>query len=137
MHVDYVQQALEERFTLRLTGRVSSEEYARRMMTMGLVYELIGGDRNDRFVLSFRTVAAGDAELQNAQIDASAVLPGAAYRVDVIRGGADTELPHPTNFRRRLLPINDRRFFLVDPVAGVVLHRRASQPRWNVATPPA
>jgi hypothetical protein len=137
LHVDYVREALDGRFTLRLTGRVSSAEYARRMNAMALVYAILGGNRNERFVLSFRRVSAGDAELQQAQIDASRVLPGAVYRVDVIRGGSATERPHPTNFRQRLLPIIDRRFFLIDPGERVVLQRPADQFRWARANIPA
>ncbi len=137
LHVDYVQQALDGRFSLRLTARVSSEEYERRMRAMGLVYSVIGQDRNSRFVLSFRQVLAGNDELQDAQIDASVVLPGAAYRIDVIRGGGDTEQLHPTDFRKRLLPLIDRRFFLVDPANRIVLQRRAEQMRWSRATIPS
>ncbi len=133
LHVDYVREALDGRFTLRLTGRVSSEEYARRVQAMGIAYEIVGGKRSDRFVLSFRALGAGDPELQQAQIDASTVLPGPAYRVDLMRGGADTEQAHPTDFRKRLLPIVDRRFLLVDPSNRIALQRGANQARWTQA----
>jgi hypothetical protein len=136
VHVDDVREALEGRFSLRLTGRVSSAEYARRMRALGLVYAIVGGDRNQRFVISFRRLNAGDEELQQAQIDASTVLGGVVYRVDLIRGGADTERPHPTNFRKRLLPIIDRRLYLVDSADRMVIQRQGTQLRWSRATIP-
>lgn len=130
LHVDYVQAALEGRFTSRLTGRVTSREYQRRILAMAFVYAVIGGDPNELFVLSFRQLQAGDSELQQAQIDTSTVLRGAAYRIDLFRANATTEQPSPTSFRKRLLPITSRRFFIVDPANRVVLQRRASQPLW-------
>ena len=134
LHVDFVQEALDRRFTPRLTGRVTSDEYARRMETIAMIYTVLGGNRNQRFVLSFRKVGSGDPELQQAQIDASLIFPGPAiYRIDVILGGSATEQPHPSDFRKKLLPLTDRRFFLADPTNKLALQRRASQTLWNRA----
>ena len=131
LHVDYVQQALDGRFSPRLTGRVTSDEYMRRMEAMALVYSAVGGNRNARFVLSFRKLSSGDPELQQAQLDASVVLSGpVVYRVDLIAGGSATQRPHPTDFRKKLLPLDDRRFLLTDPGKRVVLQRRATQALW-------
>lgn len=131
LHVDYVQQALDGRFSLRLTGRVTSDEYMRRMEAMALVYTAVGGNRNDRFVLSFRKMSGGDPELQQAQVDTSMVLTGpAVYRVDLITGGSATQRPHPSDFRKKLLPLTDRRFFFVDAAIRTALQRRASQTLW-------
>src|SRR5262245_25426523 len=43
LHVDYVRNALEGRFTSRLTARVSSEEYQQRMQAVALCYRVLGG----------------------------------------------------------------------------------------------
>jgi hypothetical protein len=134
LHVDYVQQALDGRFSPRLTARVTSDEYMSRMEAMALVYNAAGGDRNARFVLSFRKMSSGDPELQRAQLDTSAVLTGpVVYRVDLITGGSATQRPHPSDFRKKLLPLDDRRFFLIDPGSRVVLLRRATQTLWTRA----
>jgi len=133
LHVDYVRNALDGRFSPRLTTQISSDEYRMRMQSIARVYDIVGGNRNMRFVVSFRKVAAGDPELQRAQIDSSRVLAGDIYRVDLITGGSDTEQPHPTDFRRMLLPIQDRQFFLISPQMGDALRRRASQAVWSRA----
>jgi hypothetical protein len=134
LHVDYVQAALDRRFTSRLTGRVTSHEYQRRILAMAFTYAVIGGDPNKLFVLSFRRLSTGDSELQQAQIDTSTVLPGTAYRIDLFRADATTEIKSASDFRKRLLPITDRRLFIVDPKSRLVLQRRANQALWARAT---
>ncbi|TKB94425.1 MAG: hypothetical protein E8D41_04360 [Nitrospira sp.] len=131
LHVDYVKNALEGRFTPRLTTQVSSEEYRLRMQAIAKCYSTVGGDRNVRFVVSFRKVSAGDPELQRAQLDSSTVLSGEVYRIDTIFGGEATEQPHPTDFRRSLLPIQDRQVFLVGPRTDTALRKRANQTVWS------
>jgi hypothetical protein len=84
------------------------DEYKSRMQAIARIYQIIVGDRNQLFVASFRKVSSGDPELQRAQKDSSKVLSGAIYRGDLIRGGSNTEQPHPTDFRSVLLPIQDR-----------------------------
>jgi hypothetical protein len=134
LHVDYIQTALEGRFTSRLTARVTTEEYERRLLAMAFVYRVVGGSPDSWFVLSFRRLAPGDPELQQAQIDASSVLPGTAYRFDVSRSNASQERVSPSSFRRRLMPLTNRRFLVVDPRNRIVLQRRANQPVWARAT---
>jgi hypothetical protein len=134
LHIDYVQSALDSRFTSRLTGRVTSDEYKRRVLAMAYTYVVVGGNPNVWFVLSFRRLQTGDGELQQAQIDTSTVLPGIAYRLDLFRADETTEQPSPTSFRKRLLPITDRRLFLVDSINRIVLQRKASQAIWARAT---
>ncbi|MDF0674568.1 MAG: hypothetical protein P0120_09590 [Nitrospira sp.] len=131
LHVDYVKNALEGRFTPRLTTQVSSEEYRLRMQAIARCYSIVGDDRNLRFVVSFRKVSAGDPELQRAQLDTSTVLIGDVYRIDMILGGEDTEQPHPSDFRRSLLPIQDRQIFLVGPRTDTALRKRADQAVWS------
>lgn len=131
LHVDYVKNALEGRFTPRLTTQVSSEEYQLRMEAIAKCYSIVGVDRNLRFVVSFRKVSAGDPELQRAQLDTSTVLTGDVYRIDMILGGEDTEQPHPSDFRRSLLPIQDRQIFLVSPRTDTALRKRANQTVWS------
>ncbi|MCE6977264.1 hypothetical protein EI534_07585 [Pseudomonas frederiksbergensis] len=137
LHVDYVQLALDGRFSSRLTARVTSDEYARRMSALNMVYTMIGDDRNNRFILSFRKIGAGDPELQQAQIDTSSVFSGpAAYRVDLIFGNVTTQQNHPGDFRKKLLPLTDQRLFLVDPEGQRMFQRRAGQTRWTRAIQP-
>lgn len=131
LHVDYVKNALEGRFTPRLTTQVSSTEYQLRMEAISKCYSTVGNDRNLRFVVSFRKVSAGDPELQRAQLDTSTVLTGEVYQIDMILGGAATEQPHPSDFRRSLLPIQDRQVFLVNPRTDTALRKRSNQTVWS------
>ena len=131
LHVDYVTNAMEGRFSVRLTSQVSSDEFKNRMQAIARTYEILGGDRNLRFVVSFRKVSVGDPELQDAQIDSSTVLDGDVYRIDLISGGSATEQPHPSDFRRSLLPIQDRQIFFTAPKTGVTLRRRVNQLVWS------
>ena len=58
-HVDYVQNALNGKFTMRLTGAVDSKEYENRVLAMAAVHGAITGIAkkwNDWIVLSFRIV---------------------------------------------------------------------------------
>jgi hypothetical protein len=91
------------------------------------VYAKLGGERTDYVVLSFRQVLAGDAELMEAQEKARAILPGTTYRVETVKSHPKTEKADPDDPRKRLLPVDDRRCFYVDPHAGIVLQRRQNQ----------
>ena len=101
---------------------------------MAFTYTVLAVNPNQWFVLSFRVLQAGDTELQQAQIDSSTVLSGIVYRLDLFRADATTEQPSPASFRKRLLPITDRHFFLVDPKNRMVLQRRENQVVWARAT---
>jgi hypothetical protein len=131
LHVDYVQEALQGRFSPRLLARVGSEEYADRMFAMGIAYEIVGGNRNLRFVNSFRRVTSGDEELAQAESDASAQLSGTVYRIELFRGGESTQRDHPTDFRKKILPMTDRRFFFVSPSQRAALERRPAAAKWT------
>lgn len=133
-HVDYIQSALAGRFSLRLTARVTAEEYERRILAMVLAHRILSGNRNDWFVFSFRQVLPGDAEFQAAQADAATVLPGAVYRCDIFRINAQQpSQASPSGFRRRLLPIQGRHFLFVDPQNRLVLQRPENQNLWTRA----
>jgi hypothetical protein len=131
-HLDYVQSALDGRFSLRLTAHVSAEEYERRVLAMALTYRVLGGNRNSWFLLSFVRVLPGTPELQQAQADAATVLSGIVYRCEIFRINS-TQPSQPSSFRRRLLPINDRHFLFVDPQNRLVLQRRDTQMLWTRA----
>src|SRR5262249_26070884 len=44
-HVDYVRNALERKFTLRLTARVDAPEYQRRVLALAFAYLVLGAER--------------------------------------------------------------------------------------------
>ncbi|HEV2862470.1 MAG TPA: hypothetical protein VGX48_15765 [Pyrinomonadaceae bacterium] len=112
-HTDYVQNALDNKFSIRVTSHIDLEEYQSRSLAMAQVHKALGGKPTDWVVLSFRLVTAGDPELQQAQAAAQMTLPGDAYRFVVFRKRA-TE-PPGAQFRRRRIKITGRVTLFCDP----------------------
>ncbi|WP_309892364.1 hypothetical protein [Archangium sp.] len=88
-HVDYVESALANRFTLKLTGKVDTRRYVARVLAMARAYRAVGvttpeGKRMWN-VLSFREVRPDDAELRTAQTQAGTVLGGDLFRFELYR----------------------------------------------------
>ena len=95
--VDYVQTALDSRFTLALTGRVDVVEYEARVLAAVRAYKALGvaSPRSERrwTVLSFLTVDPSDAELAAAQAEAGLVLAGPFFRLGFGRRGTPQVQP--------------------------------------------
>lgn len=120
-HADYVESALQDQFSLALTGKVDVLEYERRVLAMANVYRvmrLTPGTRGQWSVLSFRPVTAGDAELQQAQTQAGAMLQGGIYRFELYRYGNNRL--DPTNPRQRLVDILDSVTLFVSPLMALL-----------------
>jgi hypothetical protein len=110
-HVDYVRNAEQNRFSIRLTSRVTAEEYKRRVLTAARVHWVLSGGvdvwptRTEWLLLSF-THATGDKELQKAQQQAGHVIFGDVYRVEAcFLGPAASGTAVPGNPRLRRLPL--------------------------------
>ncbi|HLM57949.1 MAG TPA: hypothetical protein VK422_17725 [Pyrinomonadaceae bacterium] len=117
-HTDYVQNALDNKFSIRVTSHIDLEEYQSRSLAMAQVHKVLGGAPTDWVVLSFRRVTAGEPELQQAQQAAQMTLPGDAYRFVVFRASAP--FVPGAQFRRRRIKITGRATLFCDPQ-----HRRA------------
>jgi hypothetical protein len=140
LNVDYVINAVENRFSNRLTARISAEEYERRMIAAARVHWVLSGgsnvakERTRWLFLSFRTVSTGDPELQSAQNDAGHIMEGPIYRVETCFIGdtdEDPSLASPKGPRFRLLPLVRRNFFFVSSVDSLALRRRDENPQWS------
>ncbi len=123
-HVDYVQNALDGKFSIRVTGHIDLEEYQSRVLSMALVYKTLGGKKADWIVLSFRTVAAGNDELQQAQQQAKMILPGPTYRFEVF-AKSKPFIPGQ-QFRKRRIKITRRVTLFADPHNRRVLSKGSS-----------
>ena len=88
-YADYVQAALDGKFTLALTSRVSTEDFRRRVLRMARVYRAVGSleldSRGQWAVLSFREISAGDSGLLLAQQSTGATLTGLVHRFQIYR----------------------------------------------------
>ena len=129
-HADYVQSALDNKFSLTLTSRVGSDEYQRRALSMSLAYKAVGGAKQDWLLLSFSRVTPGDAEFQTAQQQAQLTLHGRVYRFEMFSNGAFS-VPQ-TDFRRRRIRITNRRTLFVDPENRLALIKVQNGP-WKKA----
>lgn len=137
LKADYVQQALENRFSQRLLARVNAEEYKARILALCRVYAVAGnlGDirvtRQQWLVLSFRRVNASDQELQTAQVQAGSVLHGKIYRVELC-----AYLPEPQRVvvpgkpRMKRFELRDPRSYFACPDLISVLNKRESDSTW-------
>jgi hypothetical protein len=142
LNVDYVTNAIENRFSNRLTSRITADEYERRVLAAARVHWVLSGgtnvaqERTRWLFLSFRAVTSGDRELQAAQDQASHVLDGTIYRVETCFIGNpkdDPSLPSPKGPRFRLLPLVQRNFLFVSAEDSTALRRREENPQWGRA----
>ena len=124
------QAALDRRFTSRLVARVTSGEYQRRILAMAFTYVVAGGNSNLLFVLVQATAAvrrrAPEGPDRRVDDPARCRLPNRSVSPRTRRANVS-----PTNFRKRLPPVSDRRLFMVDPKNRIVLQRRFKQPLWS------
>ncbi|MGQ3480135.1 hypothetical protein [Paenibacillus sp. TY11] len=98
-HADYVENALNNKFTLSLTGKIDVTEYKQRLLTMAYVYKALGlapssnpensltRQKSEWRVLSFQTVAGDNEELKRAQLQTRTEFTSNIYRFDVYRSG--------------------------------------------------
>ncbi len=129
-----MRQAVENRFSIRLTSLVGVEEYQARILAACRMYSILAnlGDltaaRNEWLMLSFRAVSPGELELQAAQSDAGLVLPGRVYAGRFSRIVA-TVTPK-INARTERMPAVDVARFFASPTALRALVKRAGDPRF-------
>jgi hypothetical protein len=140
LHVDYVTNAVENRFSNRLTSRINAVEYEHRVLAAARVHWVLSGGTNVKIertrwlFLSFRPVSPGDRELLAAQDQASHVLDGTIYRVETcFIGNRDRSMASPKGPRFRLVPLVQRNFFFVSAEDSIALRRREEDPQWGRA----
>ncbi len=100
-HVDYIENSLNKKFSLSLTGKVDVNEYTNRVIAMTRAYRAAGiGDREKRAwgILSFRDVEREERELEVAMKQTGTRLQGNVYRFEFYRRGR--EIQHDSDFRK-------------------------------------
>jgi hypothetical protein len=140
LHVDYVTNAVENRFSTRLLSRITIDEYRRRILCALRVHFVLAngmdipGTRERTLFLSFRAVNAGDPELQRAQQQGNHVFHASVYRVETceLRGNDPTK-PSPQNHRLRRMDLIGHNFFFVSARDQTALRRRATDAQWGSA----
>jgi len=132
-HVDYVETALEGRFSMMLTSAVGTAEYIARILAVARSHAALGLDPHDPDnprgrdwgVLSFRLLRDPDTtELANAEAQAGERLAGARYRIAFGRRAGPSQ-PHPSDHRKRRVRIIDRALVYVAEGSRVLVKRGA------------
>ena len=140
LNADYVQQALENRFSIRLTAQIAAEEYQARVIVACRFFSVLSNlgnlraERNRWLILSFREVTPGDPDLQAAQNQAGVVLQGKVYFARLCRSDAASVKVDARTERMPL--VNDTLFFASAQSVRVLIKRtsdlrfapRASEP---------
>ncbi len=124
-HVDYVRSALDNQFTLAITGRVDSETYEARILAMARAYQAAGiglGEANGTWgVLSFREIGADETLLVEAQQQTGRRLRGQVYAVVLSREGQPVRVPG--DHRRIRVPVEARLTVLVGALPLALVRR--------------
>jgi hypothetical protein len=142
-HVDYVRNALDGLFTIRLTGRVDAEEYEKRVLAAAFAYLALGFERTGAKIdpatlskerlrwkmLSFQKVFQGTPELEQAKVDARVMLPGDVYRLEFFPAAKPKLVPG--DFRKQRIEITKRYLLFVDPASREAAAREKSQMTWH------
>lgn len=148
IHADYVMNALADKFSVRLTSKVDFREYTNRIVGLMYGYLALGverthgasnpaltdlrGERKKWVLLSFSTMAAGNAELIQAGIDTNTSPSSPLYRASVFVS-APVTIPMP-NFKKRLMPINGRIELILapnNPTGPIVLLKKVTENNWR------
>ncbi|NMG20050.1 hypothetical protein [Brasilonema bromeliae] len=119
-HADYVENSVQKKFSLSLTGKVDVREYEARVLAMANVYRVIPEARSQWSVFSFRQVQPTDSELQQAQTQTTTRLAGIIYRFELYRFGNSS--PNPDDFRKQLVEIQETATLFVTPL-NILLKR--------------
>jgi hypothetical protein len=142
-HVDYVRNALDNRFTIRLTARIDAREYEKRVLAGAFAYLALGFERTGALIdprslrkergqwklFSFLNVLQGAPELEQAKLDAGVLLPGDVYRLEFFP--AQRSVKVPGNFRKRRIEITQRFVLFVDPISREIAVKERSAVRWH------
>jgi flavin-dependent dehydrogenase len=149
VHADYVTNALNDRFSIRLLSKVDFREYTSRILAMIYGYLALGVERTSAaenpalddlsaerktwVVLSFATITAGDPELTKAGMDTGTSPAGPIYRASAFLAAPVTT---PNDFHKRHMPIQGRIELILapgnpQPVGPLVLLKKSAQMNWR------
>lgn len=102
-HVDYVESALNSKFSLKLTGMITTRKYVARVLAMARAYRALGVTARSAKslwdILSFREIEPTNGELKNAQNATGVLLSGDLFRFEMYQPVDVAK--QPNSFRRK------------------------------------
>ncbi|TYS22767.1 hypothetical protein FZC71_12635 [Bacillus subtilis] len=137
-HADYVQNAIENKFTLSLTGKIDIDEYKQRLLSMAYVYKALGlkirsdkslyEQKSEWKVLSFQIITSPNDELNYAQSETNTELSGKVYRFEVFKPGARIDLK---DFKKVRMKIQKHAILFIDEVKVLLKYLTPEQDKWE------
>jgi hypothetical protein len=131
-YVDYVESALQKRFTLALTGKIDAVRYESRILATVRAYKACNiegidaaGENLKRIwpILSFREVSHLEDELNEAQNQTATRIEGDyLYRIEIYRRGMQKKHPNGDH-RNVLVKIMDRYTIFVSSISKVLVKK--------------
>jgi hypothetical protein len=141
--VDYVQNALLNRFTARLTGRITAREYQQRVLAASFAYLAVGFERTGSAIsptklrservrwkmLSFQKADPSTIEFQAAKSQTGHLFNGEVYRVELFPRATAT--PVPGDLFKVRLKMSQRFFLFVDVTRREIAIREKATNNWH------
>ena len=97
-HADYTLNALENKFSLTLTGKIDIKEYESRVLSMARVYQVLKSTTTEQkaswSVASFNTISKDNAELKSAESQSGSELESPIYRFELYKHGTKSTEPN-------------------------------------------
>ena len=115
--VDYVNSALNNKFTLKQTHKVTSIEYKERILAVAKAFAALStlssipaqSLKTMWLVISFRKLLVIDDDVKSAQRNTRGVLSGSVYRTEIVRGQSQNS---SSDFKKMLIKVRERYVFL-------------------------
>ena len=125
LYADYTENALAEKFSLALTGKVDSREYMRRVDTLRRVKLSIGETSEDWFIDSFQVTTSDDLKTVGVNENLNITPTSSGYRLELIR----YEPAAPPHFDQIHIKVIETSIYLVWP--DFILRQQGEQP-WQL-----
>ena len=118
-HADYTLNALNNKFSLSLTGKVDVVEYQTRVVSMARVYRVLGSrseeERASWGIISFKQIFQQDSELDSVDDTIRNSLTSPIYRFEVYQHGTRKLSPDNDPKKIRVSIKGKRRILIVSP----------------------
>ena len=118
-HADYTLNALNNKFSLTLTGKVDVIEYQTRVVSMARAYRALGSrSREERArwgIISFKLIFKDDSELDSVNNEIRNSLTSPIYRFEMYQHGARKPSPDNNPKKIRVSIVGRRRILIVSP----------------------
>jgi hypothetical protein len=129
-YVDYIEIALQNKFTLNLTARINFEKYKSRILGLAKAYQSVNipdPHTNDTSrskyewpVISFREISTDNKELIEAQTQSgSKDLHEDIYRIEIYRKGNTRK--HPKDYKKILVEVKERYIFFIGSMPLILI----------------